>query len=82
MRIARVGDLQPPLVSPEETAIMVQQLKASLPVSTDDLGASGRVGGSSQCLRPFAIPLPAPGQYVFWLRDGSLYVFSLLVPFR
>ena len=47
MRIARVGDLQPPLVSPEETAIMVQQLKASLPVSTDDLGASGRVGGSS-----------------------------------
>ena len=51
------GELLPPLVSMEDTACMVQKLKAALPSSTDDLVASGRVGGS-QPLRTFAGPLP------------------------
>ena len=52
------GGLHPPLVSREETANMVQKLKASLPSSTDDLVASGQAGGSSQLSHAFAVPLP------------------------
>ena len=52
------GELLPPLVSREETASMVQKLMAALPSSTDDLVASGQVGGSSQPSHAFAIPLP------------------------
>ena len=44
-------DSQPPLVSPEEKAHMVQRLKAALPSSTDDL-----VQGT-QPPRSFAVPL-------------------------
>ena len=53
---ARVGDLQLPLVSLEETALMMQHLKGSLPMSMDD-PTSGRIG-SSQRSRPFTLPLP------------------------
>ena len=52
------GELLPPLVSREDAACMVQKLKAALPSSNDELVASGRVGGSSQPSRPFAVPLP------------------------
>ena len=52
------GELLPPLVSREDAACMVQKLKAALPSSTDELVASGRVGGSSQPSRPFAVSLP------------------------
>ena len=51
------GELHPPLVSREETTSMVQKLKAALPSSTDDLVASGQVGGSFQPSHAFAIPL-------------------------
>ena len=58
------GGLHPPLVSREETANMVQKLKASLPSSKDDLAASAfivpnlpprvssRSSGSGMALRP------------------------------
>ena len=57
------GGLHPPLVSREETVSMVQKLKASLPSSMDDLGASAfvpplpprvssRSSGSGMALRP------------------------------
>ena len=52
------GELLPPLMSREDTACMVQKLKAALPSSTDDLVASGQVGGSSQPSPAFAVPLP------------------------
>ena len=61
VKVARsgvLGDLLPPLVSREDAVRMVQKLKAALPSSTDELVASGRVGGSSQPSRPFAVPLP------------------------
>ena len=45
-------DSQPPLVSPEEKARMVQRFKGALPSSTDDL-----VEGT-QPRRSFAVPLP------------------------
>ena len=44
----------------EEMALMVQQLKQSLSVSTNDLGASAWVGGLSQHSHCLAVPLP-PG---------------------
>ena len=53
-----LGGLHPPLVSREETAGLVQKLKATLPSSTDDLVGSGRVGDSAQPSPPFAVPLP------------------------
>ena len=57
------GGLHPPLVSREETAHLVQKLKASLPSSKDDLGGSdfvvplpprvsSRSSGSGMALRP------------------------------
>ena len=52
------GELLPPLVSREETPSVVQKLKAALPSSTDDLVASGQVGGSFQPSHAFAVPLP------------------------
>ena len=55
VKVSSVGDVQPPLVSSEETALMVQHLKASLPKSTDDLAS--RQVGSSQRSR-FTVPLP------------------------
>ena len=51
------GELLPPLVS-RLRVYMVQKLKAALPSSTDDLAASGQVGGSSQPSHAFAVPLP------------------------
>ena len=53
-----MGELHPPLVSREETASLVQKLKATLPSSTDDLVGLGRVVDSSQPSPPFAVPLP------------------------
>ena len=60
VKVGRVvsGELLPPLVSREETASMVEKLKAALPSSMDDLVGSGQVGGSSQAAHAFAIPLP------------------------
>ena len=60
VKVGRVvsGELLPPLASREETASMIEKLKAALPSSTDDLVNSGQVGGSSQLAHSFAIPLP------------------------
>ena len=64
VKVGRVGrvvsgfELLPPLVSREETASMVEKLKAALPSSTDDLVGSGQVGDSSQPAHAFAKPLP------------------------